>query len=596
MTGMWNSLPASLVPPSFIPRVKKHDGFSVKQENYIRSHVREMSQARIMDRNAGRRMKYKIYFFRVTDFVGESGYPATGGSVREYKAMLQKNDAAPNQPPIFNDDKLSERIFDFWNVIDKRSREKIYQCFWFSEANCWLPLPTCEGEETSSSCDLATCSSFWGVSAGDGVYNVYDHSGGYVNSITDPLSWTECGIEEGDIVGIDTDENCIPKITPDPCTVIKRLCGSSSSSSPSSSSPYGDEIPCECLPAISMDWNRYFGVTNTKGTFFQLGTGPTLTRPAQINPFGNGVYYHDPDPNYPTLPQNPPSLSPQLFNNGVALGPEYVACLGVDECTCWSFIEATCQTSNAPYGSFIAYYLGNKIGTKYTGTLVPNANNSPIARQAFPMYKFDEGSCTRSPSLPLDYAGIVDGPNQCGGNDYHELCNTQKRRATATLEIGGYPAMTTIATANGFAFELGCEAPRVATNPSGICGSWLAGGLNQGESLFTGLPAALPDYNFNADQPRMSASFTFQFFCNGTTNWTCSGRQLTTGGPSNAPSAYEYGKNFGQYSGQPFSNNPTWNPDTGTASGTIVIGISTTIGSGTPTYSHKDVPYTLTVN
>jgi hypothetical protein len=230
MTGLISQIAASAVPPSMIPKVGKADALNLKQENHIRAYIRGMTQARIIDRDAGRRMKYKIYFFRMTKMVEETDNPITGGKVRKFDGIMQSNKAAPNQPPQFEDYKETSRIFDFWNVIPKSDREGTYQCFWFSEANCWLPIPTCEKEDPSSeACILLPCSNFWGIKSGEG-YNVYDHSGTFIANITNFLDWTECEIEDGDVVEIDTDENCTPKITPDPCAMIKRLCGSSSSS------------------------------------------------------------------------------------------------------------------------------------------------------------------------------------------------------------------------------------------------------------------------------------------------------------------------------------------------------------------------------
>ncbi len=324
----------SLANPNTVKVVKSGDRCTVSAENEVRKYLREAAVSRPVTGEP----KVDIQFFRITD---ATEIEVNERKITKLEGHLQLNVSPAGEPPVFEDNLLLTNLYDINGKI-KEASESIYQFRYDSQTNAWYVIDFCDDGSSSSSdsCILLPCSNFWGISLSDGNVNAYDHSGIFIDLIQTPFSWTECGIEEGDIVGIDTDENCIPKITPDPCTVIKRLCGSSSSSSAGSTPPYGDEIPCECVPAISIDFNRFFGVTNSKGTFFQLGTGQTLTRQAKPNPYASGVYFHDEDPNWPTLPQNPPSLAPEIFNNGVALGPEYVACLGVDECTCWSFIDA----------------------------------------------------------------------------------------------------------------------------------------------------------------------------------------------------------------------------------------------------------------
>jgi hypothetical protein len=207
------------VTPSQLPDVKKGEGYRAEHRNAIINQVQNASKVNLVFGSETE----PIRFFKITE-VGENGF--CSGNIMRRKA----GDKDENSLNLVDTGIEFKNLYD---LPDIASVGEVSQWRYDSRNNMWFQLGT-TGEGSGSECLLEPSCNFWGVvtesvDSQATEINVYTHSGDFFATITEFLNWTECEIESGELVSIKTDENCFPRITPDPCVLARKLCCGSSS-------------------------------------------------------------------------------------------------------------------------------------------------------------------------------------------------------------------------------------------------------------------------------------------------------------------------------------------------------------------------------
>ncbi len=223
---------AFLAQPHDIPEVKAGDIEQAGAENVIRNFITEQG------RNETTNGVLPASVIGVFKVLGKEGDRVEG--IRQFNA------AGPLETPVFQDTSQQfNNIFDNEGTVSGEEEEddEIILARWDSVDSVWYVIGGCESDSSDSSdssssssggCKLSNCCNYWGVvtevdEEGNVTRaNVYEHAGGFVAEIDELLDWVECELLVGDIVAIDTDYECYPKILMDPCLAVRRACGSSS--------------------------------------------------------------------------------------------------------------------------------------------------------------------------------------------------------------------------------------------------------------------------------------------------------------------------------------------------------------------------------
>ncbi len=372
--------------------------------------------------------------------------------------------------------------------------------------------------------------------------------------------------------------------------------------------PSGPTDPCACRDSVTVEFNMQRGFTRPNGVWWVSPVYSLIGYQGSKKLGTNGVsYYHTPDETC-DWGSTPIEQVPEVFDGGVSLGPEYVACYGVDGCTAWNSMLLRCggtgqdKVSDPPYihgvmdfdpipsGSADRCYPPDLIGTS-------QFNAGPATRQASPMFQFGNGGSARDgTAFPFYGAGDNGDTADCSPGDQHVLCGGNEKKQTASITIGDQ-TYTTLSLGNGFAMRLECISPDASSGSSGVCGSFNAGGITPTLRPFPGMPQALTGGSNTAQCPRMNAAVSMNFNCNGTVSWSYDGLQslLTTDVGNNRPYRIDMTKNFGQVPGQPIMINGTWNPNVATSSGQIPVAITTKWTGGLPdSYSTVYIDWSIT--
>ncbi len=365
--------------------------------------------------------------------------------------------------------------------------------------------------------------------------------------------------------------------------------------------------PCACRNSVTVEFNMQRGFTRPNGVWWVSPVYSLVGYQGTKKMGTNGVsYYHTPDTDC-DWGDTPIEQVPEIFDGGVSLGPEYVACYGVDACTAWNSMLLRCggtgqyRVSNSPYINGIMDFKAQP-GGGAERCREPNLegivqfNTGPSTRQAYPMFQFGSGGSARSgTAFPFYGAGDNGDTADCNPGDQHVDCGDSEKKQTASITIGDQ-TYTTLSNGNGFSMAMVCTSPD-ASGGAGVCGSYNAGGITPTMRPFPGMPQALSGGSDTAQCPRMNAAVTMNFSCNGTVSWSYDGLQslLTTDVGNNRPYRIDMVKNFGQVPGQPVMIQGTWNPNVATSSGQIPVAITTKWTGGLPdSYTTVYIDWSIT--
>ncbi len=214
------------VTPSQLPDVDKGQGYKAEHRNAIINQVQNASKVNLVFGNETE----PIRFFKITE-VKDNGF-CSGNVMRR-----RSGDTDEVKLNLIDTGIEFSNLYDLPDIAKKG---QVAQWRYDSRNNMWFQLGT-TGDGSDSACLLEPNCNFWGIvtESEDGKpteVNAYLHQGAFMGTITEILNWTECDIDVGDLVSIKTDDECVARITPDPCVMAKRICCESSSSSSSSES------------------------------------------------------------------------------------------------------------------------------------------------------------------------------------------------------------------------------------------------------------------------------------------------------------------------------------------------------------------------
>jgi hypothetical protein len=177
---------------------------------------------------------------------------------------------------------LSDEILQ---LIEGYNNSPCNQCDHDQNAQIFTDIITIINEECCGErqcLPLMPCCSYIGIvtgtKSGGGVFpalpvypvNVYDFDGNFIISST-ALDWTTCAINIGDIVAVDSDQNCLLRLTPQICDLIQGCCPSHSIVSSSLSSILSSSVGS--IPSSGpIGSGSSSGPVSNRGLLFQFKT------------------------------------------------------------------------------------------------------------------------------------------------------------------------------------------------------------------------------------------------------------------------------------------------------------------------------------